>query len=191
MSWFDNLDLKQTVSAIAPLAGKIIGGPWAALGISAIQLALGTDESEPEALAKQIQNASPEQLVKLRSIDADLKTKMKELDIKEQELEFNDRASARTMFSQNSLPQIVLSALFVVGYFLVTGLLAYYAVGSTQGIEINPLLFGMLGTVIGVLTAAIPQILNFWFGSSKGSQDKSQLLANPSNSPYSKSKEAK
>lgn len=180
MSWFDDFDLGKTISAIAPLAGKIIGGPFAALGISAIQLALGTDETEPEALAKQIKKATPEQLIALRNIDAGLKVQLKELDIKEQHLEYQDRANARTLFTQNSTPQILLSALFVLGYFIVTGLLSYYAVSATKDVEINPLLFGMLGTVIGVLTAAIPQILNFWFGSSKGSQDKSQMMAQQS-----------
>ncbi|MEC4724534.1 hypothetical protein HWQ46_03100 [Shewanella sp. D64] len=178
MSWFDDFDLGKTISAIAPLAGKIIGGPFAALGISAIQLALGSDETEPEALAKQIKNATPEQLIALRNIDAGLKVQLKELNIKEQDLEYQDRANARELFKQNSWPQVLLSALFVLGYFTITGLLAYYAVNWQEGIEINPLLFGMLGTVIGVLTAAIPQILNFWFGSSKSSQEKNQLLTN-------------
>ncbi|AQS38595.1 hypothetical protein Sps_03468 [Shewanella psychrophila] len=181
MSWFDDFDLGKTISAIAPLAGKIIGGPFAALAISAVQLALGSDESEPEVLAKQIKNATPEQLIALRNIDAGLKVQLKELNIKEQDLEYQDRADARELFQQNSWPQILLSALFVLGYFTITGLLAYFAVNAgavngSQGVEINPLLFGMLSTVIGVLTAAIPQILNFWFGSSKGSQDKSLMM---------------
>lgn len=176
MSWFDDFDLGKTVSAIAPLAGKIIGGPYAALAISAVQLALGSDETEPEAIAKQIKNATPKQLIALRKIDADLKVQLKELDIKEDELEYKDRANARELFKQNNAPQIILSALFVLGYFAITGLLAYYAVNFAEGEQINPLLFGMLGTVIGVLTAAIPQILNFWFGSSKGSQDKNQMM---------------
>ena len=139
-------------------------------------MALGSDETEPEALAKQIKNATPEQLIALRNIDAGLKVQLKQLNIKEQDLEYQDRANARELFKQNSWPQVLLSALFVLGYFCITGLLAYYAVNWQEGIEINPLLFGMLGTVIGVLTAAIPQILNFWFGSSKGSQEKNQLL---------------
>ncbi|TVP15381.1 hypothetical protein [Shewanella sp. KCT] len=176
MSWFDDFDLGKTIGAIAPLAGKIIGGPYAALAISAVQLALGSDETEPEALAKQIKNATPEQLIALRGIDSNLKTKLKELDIKEQDLEYQDRANARELIKLSAWPQIALSGLFVIGYFVVTGLLAYYAVSFNDGQEVNPLLFGMLGTVVGVLTAAIPQILNFWFGSSKGSQDKNQMF---------------
>ena len=176
MSWFDDFDLGKTIGAIAPLAGKIIGGPYAALAISAVQLALGSDETEPEELAKQIKNATPEQLIALRQVDANLKVQLKELDIKEQDLEYQDRANARDLFKQNSWPQIILSGLFVIGYFVITGLLAYYAVSFNDGQEVNPLLFGMLGTVVGVLTAAIPQILNFWFGSSKGSQDKNQMM---------------
>ncbi len=183
MSWFDDFDLGDTLLDIAPLAGKIIGGPFAAIGISAIQAIFGDDETSPEELAQRIKNATPEQLIALRKIDGQLEVQLKELGIKKEELVFKDRANARELFKQNSWPQILLSALFVLGYFTITGLLAYFAVNAgavngTQGIEINPLLFGMLSTVIGVLTAAIPQILNFWFGSSKGSQDKSQMMSN-------------
>ncbi|NRA56258.1 MAG: hypothetical protein HRU23_19115 [Gammaproteobacteria bacterium] len=177
MSWFSDFDLGNTLSAIAPLAGKIIGGPYAALAISAVQLALGTDTTEPKQLAKEIKNAIPEQLIAIRKCDADLQVQLKELDIAESELEYKDRTSARQLFNVNSAPQMVLSALFVLGYFIITGLLAYYAVNFDPDKQINPLLFGMLGTVVGVLTAAIPQILNFWFGSSKSSQDKNQIIA--------------
>ncbi len=174
MSWLE--DLGDTLLDIAPLAGKIIGGPYAAIGISAIQGIFGDDEASQEELAKRIKNATPDQLIALRNIDGQLEVKLKELGIKREELVYKDRANAREMFKTNSLPQIVLSALFVIGYFIVTGMLAYYAVKLSEGSELNPLLFGMLSTVIGVLTAAIPQILNFWFGSSKGSQDKNQMI---------------
>lgn len=177
MGWFDDFDLGNTLSAIAPLAGKVIGGPYAALAVSAVQAVFGDDEPDPKQLAKKIKNATPEQLIALRKIDVDLQVKMREMDITEDELEYKDRASARTLFSVNSMPQIVLSALFVLGYFTITGMLAYYAINK-PGVEINPMLFGTLGTVIGVLTAAIPQILNFWFGSSKSSQDKNQIISN-------------
>ncbi len=174
MSWLE--DLGDTLLDIAPLAGKIIGGPYAAIGISAIQGIFGDDEASTEELAKRIKNATPEQLIALRQIDSQLEVQLKELGIKKEELIYKDRANARELFKHNIWPQIMLSALFVIGYFTITGTLAYYALQFTEGKEINPLLFGMLSTVIGVLTAAIPQILNFWFGSSKGSQDKNQMI---------------
>lgn len=178
MGWFDDFDLGNTLSAIAPLAGKVIGGPYAALAVTAVQAVFGDEEATPKQLAKKIKNATPEQIIALRKIDGDLQVKMRELDITEDELQYKDRSDARKLFSVNSAPQMVLSALFVLGYFTVTGLLAYFALNPDPNTEINPLLFGMLGTVIGVLTAAIPQILNFWFGSSKSSQDKNQIISN-------------
>ena len=36
----------------------------------------------------------------------------------------------------------------------------------------NQTMTGVFATILGVLTAAIPQILNFWFGSSVGSKEK-------------------
>ena len=173
MSWFE--DLGDTLLDIAPLAGKIIGGPYAAIGISAIQSIFGDDDATPEELAKHIKNATPEQLIALRQIDSQLEVQLKELGIKKEELIYKDRANARELFKHNIWPQIVLSALFVIGYFIITSMLAYQAFKLSEGQEVNPLLFGMLSTVIGVLTSAIPQILSFWFGSSKGSQDKTRL----------------
>ena len=161
MSWFS--DLGDTLLHFAPLAAKVIGGPYAALGVTAVQAIFGDDEATPEQLAKQIKNATPEQLIALRGLDNQLKVQLKELGIKEEELVYKDRANARELFKHNIWPQILLSALFVIGYFVVTGLLTYYAVNIKEGQEINPMLFGTLTTVLGVLTAAIPQILSFWF----------------------------
>lgn len=179
MSWFSNLG--DTLLDFAPLAAKVVGGPYAAIGVSLLQGIFGDDEATPEQLAKQIKHATPEQLIALRGLDNQLQVQMKELGIKEDELVFKDRANARELFKQNIWPQILLSALFVVGYFVVTGLLTYYAVNFNPEQQINQLLFGALGTVLGVLTAAIPQILNFWFGSSRGSQEKNQMFAHQRN----------
>jgi len=36
---------------------------------------------------------------------------------------------------------------------------------------------GVVGTLVGMLTTMLPQINNFWFGSSHGSQKKDVLTA--------------
>ena len=102
---------------------------------------------------------------------------MRKLDIDVFKLEVEDRASARELFKVNIWPQIVLSAIFVIGYF---GVLFYLFkskdVGSALSGENAEWLQGVFTTISGVLTAAIPQILGFWFGSSLGSKEKTQSM---------------
>ena len=68
--------------------------------------------------------------------------------------------------------QALLTVVFMLGYF---GLFYFFFSGSE--IELNDWQRGQVGVLIGVLTAAIPQLLAFWFGSSKGSTDKTTILA--------------
>jgi hypothetical protein len=37
---------------------------------------------------------------------------------------------------------------------------------------------GQLGILVGILTAAVPQILAYWFGSSSGSKAKTDAMLN-------------
>ena len=82
-----------------------------------------------------------------------------------------DRASARDMAKVDMKPQMWLSGLFVGGYFSLLGLM------MTGSIEIVGVAKDQMPLLLGVLTAGIPVILQFWFGTSSGSQLKSHLLA--------------
>ncbi|MGB1239353.1 MAG: hypothetical protein ACPG4U_14135, partial [Pseudomonadales bacterium] len=103
----------------------------------------------------------------IKEADQQFLTEMKKLDIDVFALEVEDRQNARELAKVNMWPQIVLSALFILGYFGILGILVYF-----YDADINDRIFGILNTVIGVLTAAIPMILQFWFGSSLGSKQK-------------------
>jgi len=97
---------------------------------------------------------------------------MKELGIREEELAYQDTAGARKLFEINIWPQIVLSAFYTIGYFTVLILL------MTKTIDLSADMQPTFNIILGVLTAAIPMILQFWFGSSTGSKEKTAKLAN-------------
>lgn len=62
----------------------------------------------------------------------------------------------------------LLGALIVAGFFLLLYLLVY------QGVpEINK---DILNIVVGALIGMAGNVVNYFFGSSKGSADKTQLL---------------
>ena len=67
---------------------------------------------------------------------------------------------------KNKIPQILLSILFIIGYFTI---LALFILGIVRlSVEFKDVII----LLIGILTREIPTIMQFWFGSSSGSKDK-------------------
>jgi flagellar basal body-associated protein FliL len=69
------------------------------------------------------------------------------------------------------LAQILLSVIFTVGYMLVVYLFMTgkaHVAGDIKDVFV---------TIIGVLTAGELTIINFWFSSSRSSQDKDNIIA--------------
>ena len=165
---------KDIVRTIAPTIGTALGGPMAGAASKYIaDKLLGKPDASPAEIEQAIISASPEQLSKLKEIDTQFKLEMKKLDIDIFELEYKDRDSARKLFEVNIWPQIIISAIFVLGYFSVL----FYLLHSQSGEpNLEGAMLGVVTTILGVLTAAVPQILNFWFGSSLGSKEKTKGL---------------
>ncbi len=160
------------VKKIAPTLGMALGGPIGNIAMKFIgKTLLNNPDPTKRQIEKAILNASPEDLIKLKNSDQDFEIKMKELGIRSFEIEVSDKQGARSLFDKNIWPQIILSALFIAGYFSVLFFLLSGQVKIPSGA-----MEGMVLTIIGVLTASIPQILGFWFGSSLGSKQKTSLL---------------
>ena len=84
------IDWKGALGKIAPLAATMIGGPFAPLAATAIGAVFGHAPDAPppdeRQIAKYIEAATPDELIALKKIDADLEIKNKELGIREDEL---------------------------------------------------------------------------------------------------------
>jgi len=161
------------IAQVAPTIATVLGGPLAGMGVKALSTAiLGHANGTQDDIEAAIPNITPEQLLALKQADNAFKAQMAELGIEPDKLDVEDRESARDMAkSRGFTPQVVLSGMFVGGYFV---LLILFLLGYTH---LDPSYKDLLLTLIGVLTAGIPQILNFWFGSSHGSQKKDDALA--------------
>jgi len=96
------------------------------------------------------------------------KVEMKQLDIDIYAISVDDRKDARKLASVNMWPQIILSVIFIGGYFFIL----YMLFSST--IKIDDSIRDMSNILLGVLTASIPSIMSFWFGSSHGSHKKDE-----------------
>lgn len=156
---------------LAPTAATLLGGPLAGLAVSAIGDALGLKDSTKEKITEVLQSGTmtTEQIAALKTAEASLKIKLKELDIRVEELHAADRDSARKMQIQNrSWIPAVLTVLTVGGFFW---LLIGAATGSftLEGSDIMMLL-------LGVLARETAGVYAYWFGSSSGSAQKTEML---------------
>lgn len=163
--------LKKIVGTVSPLLGGALGGPLGGMAGKMLQTALGVN-SEDAALA--MLESDPDSLLKIKGIEADLEVRMGELGITEEQIHADDRDSARDLAKAKGMsPQVILSTVFIGGYFSMM----YLFFTSNLVAELDDFAKGQLGIMIGVLTASIVQIMNFWFGSSSGSKRKTEVMA--------------
>lgn len=169
-----NTDWKKTLGAIAPALATALGGPVAGAAIAVLAKEfLGNEKATESDIAAAITSASPESLLKLREIDAKFKTDMAKTGVDLEKIAAADRDSARGLAkSKGTTAQIVISVVYNLGYFCIL----YAFIGSLLEDGMGDWQKGVIGTLVGILTAAIPQINNFWFGSTAGSKEKTALL---------------
>lgn len=170
-----SFDWKGVVATVAPTLASAFGSPLAGVGVKMALEKLGIAPevgSEEEQLKAAIATATPADLLKLKQVEADFKLELTRLGIKREQLNVDDRNSARGLAKEKGIwPQVVLSSIYTAAYFAV---LYFFMTGQVVVPDSQSILFGSL---IGILTAAQLQILNFWFGSSSGSKEKTAALA--------------
>lgn len=162
---------KEVIKVIAPGLGTALGGPLGGLAGNILADVLLGKDGDKSKLEETILNQTPENILKLRAAEQQWQLSMRQLEIDEEKLHATDRASARDLAKIDMTPHKWLSGLFIGGYFTII----YGIMSGTLEIDVDGKEYMVM--LLGVLTAAIPTILQFWFGSSSGSQRKSQLLA--------------
>lgn len=166
----------EILKKVAPTVATAVGGPFGGIAAAAVASALGVDSDNVE---DAIISASPDTLLKVKMADHDFKVKMAELGIKEQQLAIRevevhaeDRSSARTMAAKLGMwPQVVLSIVYTVGYFVMLYLLVSGHWSPPEGSQ------ELVAGLVGVLTAGVVKVMDFWFGSSVGSKQKTAVEA--------------
>jgi hypothetical protein len=144
------------------------------MAANAVGDALGVKvEATPTAISNAIAGATPEQMMALKAAENDFALKMRELNFKEvTELyasEVLDRNGARDReakvgdhTNRNLAYAVISSFILMVGCTLM---------GFTQADSV------MAGTLIGYLSAKAEQVLSYYFGSTRNSARKTELLA--------------
>ena len=157
-------ELLSLLKGFAPALATAVAGPLGGAAVSAIANKFGVADSV-EAVAKAIAG------------DPEAALKLAEIDLKQFELENEDRASAREMqiaalqqeswFAKNFLYIFTsLWSAFAMVYF------AFVTFGTVAESGVR-----MADTILGVLIGTVlTGFFNFFFGSSKGSKDKTDAL---------------
>ncbi len=153
---------------IAPTIATALGGPLAGMAVSAISKAVGV---EPDQVQDMIANnkLSAEQIAQVKLAEIELQKQAQELGFNFAKLEVEDRKSAREMqaTTRSMMPPILAGAV-TVGFFAIMTLMFFNKVDSN-----NPAILMMLGS----LGTAWTGIIAYYFGSSAGSQAKTDLLS--------------
>jgi len=169
------MDWTSIIKSVAPTVATALMGPLGGAAVAAIGGVLGIAEPTQKAISDIIQNGqmTPEQIGKLKELELQYQNDEKERQFKYADLTFQDVQSAREMeVATKSITPSVLSygVLAVGGSFLGAVLFGYAKVDSV-----------LAGTLVGYIVSEMKQVLAYWLGSSAGSADKTQIIANQGN----------
>jgi hypothetical protein len=161
---------KGIVASVAPALATALGGPFAGLAVRQIgENLLGKPTADETEVAAAVAGATPADLLKLKELDQAFAKDMATLGVQLEQLEISDHASARAMqISTRDRTVGALATVFVAGFFGTLAAIMFVRIAPESRDAVNILL--------GVEGSAVTAILSFYFGSSKGSQEKTALL---------------
>jgi hypothetical protein len=174
-------DAFTVVKKLAPTIASVIGGPLAGGAVTALESVFGMSvppntaiDDRQNAVAAAISSATPEQLAAIRKADQDYSARMAEAGFKNVEtlaaLSVQDRESARQMqISTKSVTAPFLALFVTIGFFGVLAVMMFYPLPQATH-DALMLMLGSLGT-------AWTGVIAYYFGSSAGSDRKTELLA--------------
>ena len=171
MTW---KDVGKVVGKVAPVLGTMLGGaPGAAIG-GVVASLLGT-ENDPDKVVEALKT-NPDALVKLKEYEMQHKEELQKLQLENLRIYMQDIQNARQRqvehekaTGKSDINLYVLAWVVVLGFYVLLGTLLFVALPQNSN-NIVYLLFGTLSTGFGM-------VLQYFFGSSKGSNEKTKLLA--------------
>lgn len=171
------MDWKSLIATVAPWIGTALGGPLGGMAVEAAANALGIQEKTTDALKSALAGVTPDQMLALKKADQDFALRMKELGFKQvtdlEALAVADRDSARKMqMSTQSMVPAALTWLIIAGFTTVMVLLFLKDVPSAN----RDIIVYMVGQLSGFTGAVVA----FWFGTTRESAKKTELIAQSS-----------
>jgi len=166
-----DFDWKGLIKSVAPTAATLLGGPLAGLAVKALGDAMGISDATQEKIESALQSGqlAGEQLAAIKLAEQNLKLELKKLDINLEEIHAKDRDSARKLQAETkSWVPAALTVLTIGGFF-------WLLIGAAMG-EFKLTGSDVMMLLLGVLARETAGVYQFWFGSSSGSQRKTDML---------------
>lgn len=168
------MDWTSVLRSIAPTVATALLGPLGGVAVSALGNVLGVSAATQDKIADVIKSAgmTPEQITAIKQLELEYQENERQRGFKYAELAFQDRDSARkaNVSGGTQLPLFWLSLLLLV---------------VTIGSEAIVLFKGyppetpelVVGRVLGLMDAVAMLVLSYWYGTTNGSAQKTELLA--------------
>jgi hypothetical protein len=161
----------EFLKTLAPTLATLLGGPLAGLAVDLLGPKLGITDATKDKITAALQTGqlTGDQIVAIKQAELEAKAKEEELGVKFAEMEFKDLDSARQreMAVKDNTNKIL--AYTIVGAFIAM-------IGATL-LGLAKVDSALTGTLVGYLSAKAEQVCAYYFGSTKGSADKTRLLA--------------
>ena len=167
--------LKDLVASNAPEIAKTLGGPLAGAAVEALARAIFGDAAvdsgdvSEEVLADALQRATPEQLLALKKADQAFQLAVRHAAIDDARVAAADRANARArQAAMGDRTPAILGSIIISGFFLVLAIMVARKLPAGAETE-----FAIMLGALATMTAAV---VNYYFGSSVGSREKTRML---------------
>ena len=171
----------KLLGVAAPIVGTALGGPAGAAVGGLIAEMLGVD-SEPDAVANAIK-ADPNIVVKLKQLEVDAQKlhydavdKERLAELEATRLQLADVLNARgrqveheKVTGKSDVNLYVLAWVIIIGFFALIGMTMFIEIKDSTGT-----VFMLMGT----LSAGFGAVIQYFFGSSKSSSDKTAQMVN-------------
>ena len=180
----DPITIAMGLAQFVPQITKWITGSDKAEQVAqkAIDIAKSVTGAETGEETIEQLKANPDLVLQYRTAVLDKEVEMRKLQIEEIKSFVADTGDARDKFSQNArvfwLGVIVLAAFAILAAFSMYGCYQLLTKGL-NGVDAGTVaaVSTFVGTVIGYMAANAQQVISFFFGSSQGSKDKTDAMA--------------
>lgn len=162
------MDWKKIVGTVAPTLATALGGPMAGTAVKFLAgQFLGDDNATEDQVAAFVKGADPETLLKLKQADQEFAVSMERIGVDVFEIEANDKKNARNEHKLSKMPALLSISLT----FFIAGIVyMLFMMDIPEGAR--EVMFMLLGVVVKEWGGA----MQYWFGTTRSSAEKSQLI---------------
>jgi len=167
---------KKIGSLGCSLLGTVLAGPAGGSIGTLLGNQLFGDKSEEVSEDQFIQTlANPDAIIKMKQFELDHKLELEKLILESQRIELQDRADARRrqiehekVTGKSDVNLYVLAWTIVIGFFILVSILIFIPLPTDSN--------GVIFLLFGTLSAGFGSVMGYFFGSSKSSSDKTDMI---------------